>query len=225
MKRKFQKAFGYSFRNPKILKAALTHPSFQEEANAQELNFQRFEFLGDSILNSFIAHQLYELFPDANEGTLSRLRSVLVCRKLLAQIASKLHLEKYLYLGAQERKQFKIFYEKIMADSFEALIAAIYLDQGTVRVDQFLAKCFKTYLNQKKLTAFQPHPKSLLQEFSQKELKILPIYETKEERLGKFVSSVKIDETMKAKGRGKTKSEAEAQAAGKLIKKLKVKFS
>ena len=217
-----EKTIGQPFQNPQILKSALTHPSSQKTNSSGDLNFQRFEFLGDSILNSFIAHQLYQLFPKADEGVLSKLRSILVSRKILAQVAAKLKLEKYLHLGAQERKQFKIFYEKIMADSLEALIAATYLDQGTARVDQFLHQCFKSYLTPKKLIAFGSHPKTTLQEYAQKKMKILPQYETKEEKLGKFVSSVLIGEKLKAKGTGKTKSDAEAAAAQKLVQKLKL---
>ncbi len=219
-----EKAIGQTFKKQAFLKSALTHPSCPDSDELQSLCFQRLEFLGDSIINAFIAFKIYQLFPEANEGLLSRMRSILVSRKILAEIASKLRLKKYLRLGRQEQEQFHLIHEKIMADAYEALVAAIYLDRGQKKADQFLAKSFNLYLNPKKLPQFNVHPKSTLQEYAQKMYGILPFYETKFNlKQRSFKTSVSINKKKKASGAGRTKQEAEAEAARMLIQKLKIK--
>lgn len=217
---------GHSFKNQKLLISALTHPSYPDPEKTTGLYFQRLEFLGDSVINSFIAFEIYKIYPDADEGILSRVRSILVSRKILAQIALKLRLKKYLRLGDREEKHFDLINEKIMADAFEALVAAIYLDRGRKKADQFLAKRFKPYLNQKKSFEFYSHPKSILQEYSQKTFGTLPHYETQlDSRKELFKTHVTVNDKMKTKGTGRTKQEAEADAAAKLIQKFKKKIS
>lgn len=219
-----EKTIGHAFKKQKLLLWALTHPSYPDLDGSRGLYFQRLEFLGDSIINSFVAFEIYQIFPDANEGVLSRLRSILVSRKILAEIAGKLKLKKYIRLGHQEEKQFDLIYEKIMADAYEALVAAIYLDRGRKKVEGFLAKCFKPYLNQRKLFQFHSHPKSILQEYSQKKSGVLPRYETQFDPIKNlFQTYASIDKKRKAQGSGRTKQEAEAAAALALIQKLKIK--
>lgn len=220
-----EKTIGHSFKKQKLLLSALTHPSYPDSDKIKGLYFQRLEFLGDSIINFFIAFEIYKIYPDANEGILSRLRSMLVSRKILAQIATKLRLKKYLRLGHREKQQFETINEKIMADAYEALVAAIYLDRGQKRVDQFLAKCFRPYLNRKQSFEFYAHPKSILQEYSQKTFGALPHYVTQlDSRKELFQTQVAINKKMKSKGMGRTKQEAEANAAAKLIQKFKKKI-
>ena len=243
-----ERTIGRAFRNRKFLLTALTHPSYQNSieakpprnptgfGTAQSLNrsdsrakpsadqFQRFEFLGDSIINYFVATNLYEQFPNADEGLLSRLRSILVSRKLLARLGRSIRLRSYLNLGERERKLPEALKEKMVSDAFEALVAALYFDRGKKAVEQFLMKCFAPYFNQKRLFAFDPNPKSALQEEVQKKFGVLPAYHA---QLGKskdvFTAWVTIKGRMKTKGRGRTKQEAEAQAAAALLKKLKAK--
>ncbi len=218
-----EKAIGETFKKQALLISALTHPSYPDPQETGGLSFQRLEFLGDSIINSFIAFEIYQIFPNANEGTLSRFRSLLVSRKTLAEIAVKFRLKKYLRVGYQEQKRPDLINEKIMADAYEALVAAIYLDRGQRKVERFLAKCFKPYLNQKKLFQFTSHPKSILQEYSQKKSGGLPRYETKfDDRKELFQTYVSINKKTKTKGIGRTKQEAEAGAAAALIQKLKI---
>ena len=219
-----EKAIGQSFKKQKLLISALTHPSSPDGEDTGGLQFQRLEFLGDSIVNSFIALEIYRIFPSANEGTLSRLRSILVSRKTLAEIATKLRLKKYLRLGYYEQKNLELLQEKIVADAYEALVAAIYLDRGRKKVEQFLAKCFKPYLNRKKLIRFRSHPKNILQEYSQKKSGMLPKYESQFNAAKKlFHASASLNQRVKAKGSGRSKQEAEAAAALTLIRKLKIK--
>ncbi|MBI1977598.1 MAG: ribonuclease III [Candidatus Omnitrophica bacterium] len=222
-----EKAIGNTFRNKKLLQAALTHPSYSTEIGTEKLpqNFQRLEFLGDAILNFFIARRLYQLFPKANEGTLSRLRSTLVSRKLLVRIAQSIRLKKYLRLGKSGLYHPDLVMEKILADAFEALIAAVYFDRGPRAVERFLAKHFKPYFNERKLFQLDPNPKSTLQEYTQKEYGTLPIYQSQfYKKRASFAASVAIKRKsrLKAKGVGRTKQEAEAHAAQTLLKKLRI---
>jgi len=220
-----EKTLGRTFRSKRLFRVALTHPSHlgvNQNAGSSE-EFQRLEFLGDSILNFFIATELYTRFPEANEGVLSRLRSILVSKKLLAKMARSLRL------AAVNPQTTGINWadsgnDKILSDMFEALIAAIYFDRGRNAANRFLSKHFKTYFDQKKLIAFDPNPKSTLQEYVQKKSGILPIYRTAfEKKRGSFTAYVTIKRRMKTKGQGRTKQEAESQAAASLLKKLKIK--
>ena len=218
----FKQAIGYVFRNKKLLESALTHPSFQKEIS-QDLvlaDFQRLEFLGDSVLNFFIAARLYELFPKANEGFLSRLRSVLVSRRLLARIAHSIRLKSFLVLGISIHKQPTRVREKILADSFESLIGGIYLDRGYAYVRRFLLRHFASYFNEKKLLQVDSNPKSSLQEHVQKKWHILPTYLSQQKAKDWFISWVSIQGKMKTKGEGETKQESETEAAAKLLKRL-----
>ena len=223
--RVLEQTIGIRFRNKNLLLSALTHPSYQRERSGMEPpeNFQRLEFLGDSILNLFIATNLYRRFPEANEGLLSRLRSTLVSRKFLARIARSIRLKAFLLLGEQERRQPNPIREKIVVDAFEALIAAIYFDRGQKSAERFLLKRFKPFFNQKKLFQFDPNPKSTLQEYTQKELRMLPVYQARHAKArGLFTAWVTIKGVRKAKGEGRTKQEAESQAAALFLRKLKM---
>lgn len=224
--KRLEKIIGFKFRRKELLQAALNHPSYQSDGQVIQTveNFQRLEFLGDSILNFFVAGKLYHLFPKANEGMLSRLRSILVSRKLLARIARSIRLRTYLLLGKRKQKQPEANHEKILADAFEALIAAIYFDRGEKAVQRFLMKYFKPYFDQKKLFQLDPNPKSTLQEYTQKKFGVLPVYQVRNTKNRKsFLASVTIRGKKNAKGEGRTKQEAESQAAAALLKKLKIK--
>ncbi|MBI4395139.1 MAG: ribonuclease III [Candidatus Omnitrophica bacterium] len=224
--KRLEKAIGFKFKRKELLQSALNHPSYHSEGQTIQTveDFQRLEFLGDSILNSFIAGNLYHLFPKANEGLLSRLRSILVSRKLLARIARSIRLKTYLLLGKRKRNRPELNHEKILADTLEALIAAIYFDRGEKNVRRFLSKYFKPYFDQKKLFQLDPNPKSALQEYTQKKYGSLPVYQIQMTKNQKsFVASVTIRGNKKAKGIGRTKQEAESQAATALLKKLKIK--
>lgn len=219
-----ERFIGRPFKNKKFVLTALTHPSYPSPDSQQEAsqNFQRLEFLGDSILNLYIATKLYGLYPKASEGLLSRLRSILVSRKLLARIAGSIRLRNAMHMGDYERNPRHTAHNKIMADAFEALIAAIYFDRGLKAAHLFLERCFEPHLDQKKLFRFDPNPKSSLQEYVQKKYGRLPAYRSKHHEDGTFTAwvSVKRSET---KGEGRTKQEAEAKAARAMLRKLRSK--
>ena len=219
-----EKALGIKFKKKLLLTSALTHPSFHDPKEAGGLYFQRLEFLGDSVINSFVAFELYCLFPKANEGMLTRFRSLLVSRKTLSEIAARLKLGKFIRVGRQEEQKLNLMEDKILADTFEALVAAIYLDCGQKKVERFLKLRFAPSLKKKNLFQFSSHPKSMLQEYTQKKSGSLPQYETAFNlRKEIFEAHAAVSKRNKAKGTGRTKQEAEANAAAALILKLKIK--
>ena len=220
-----EKTLGRTFRNKRLFLTALIHPSHptaNQNAGSSE-QFQRLEFLGDAILNFFIASELYARFPKANEGVLSRLRSILVSKKLLAKMARALCVNRS-NPQIDEKNGIDPGNDKTLSDIFEALIAAIYFDRGKKAVNRFLIKHFEPYFDQKKLIAFDPNPKSTLQEYAQKKSGVLPIYRTQfQKKKFLFTAYVTIKRRMKTKGQGRTKQEAESQAAALLLKRLKIK--
>ncbi|MBI4368169.1 MAG: ribonuclease III [Candidatus Omnitrophica bacterium] len=224
---KLRHSINKRFRRKGLLITALTHPSYSGSQNVSPesfLNFQRLEFLGDAILNLFIASELYRRFPKANEGLLSRMRSILVSKKLLAKIARSIELGVKLRLGKYQKNITASAREKILADVFEALLAALYFDRGRKTVEQFLLKRFVPYFDQKKLFLIDPNPKSSLQEFTQGRFGSLPVYQVQPYKNRKlFMAWVKIKGVRKAKGIGSTKQEAESQAAAAALKKLKIR--
>ena len=219
-----ERTIGAQFKDKNLLRTVLAHPSFQlgVQTNNFTENFQRLEFLGDSVLNFFIARELYHRFPKADEGLLSRLRSILVSRKLLARIARSIRLSTHVL--TRKREQQNLPKEKILADAFEVLLAAIYFDRGKKAVEKFLLKYFEPYFDQRKLFQLDPNPKSTLQEYTQKKHRILPTYRTvHDQEHGLFTTWVSIKSKQKTKGHGRTKQDAESQAAAALLKKLKIK--
>jgi len=226
-KTKLGRLINRRFHRKGLLITALAHPSYSGAQNTSaesSLSFQRFEFLGDAILNLFVASELYRRFPKANEGLLSRMRSILVSRKLLAKIARSIGLNTNFRLGKYQENITAGAREKILADVFEALLAALYFDRGRKTVEQFLLQCFASYFNPKKLFLIDPNPKSSLQEFTQGKFGSLPVYEVRPHKKRKlFTAWVKIRGIRKAKGSGSTKQEAESRAAAAALKKLKIR--
>lgn len=131
---------GYEFKNKKLLNRALTHISFAKETG-EESN-QRLEFLGDSILSYVIAHKLYELYPKCQEGVLTEMRAYLVCEKSLAELSEKMELGKYIKFSKTEIKTRGKRKNSILADTFEALLGAIYLDSNIEKAEEWVLKTF-----------------------------------------------------------------------------------
>lgn len=219
-----RRIWGLSFSNPRLLEAALTHPSYRNENPSLHLaDFDRMEFFGDAILNYVICCELIDAFPEANEGLLSRFRSTLVSRKILARIAQEIKLKRRLRIGKALQKTSDAPIAKILADAFEALIAAVYLDQGLPQTRAFIIKYFRPYLNPRRLVRLDPNPKSTLQELSQRELKRTPVYSWRGVRQGIRVE-VRIGKKYRLAVTGKSRRELEEKAARELLKKLELKL-
>lgn len=165
------KKLGLVFNNPQLFVRALTHRSTSSDNN------ERLEFLGDAILGFVIAEQLYDLFPDAPEGVLSRMRANLVNQRSLAEIARQHKLGDYLLLGSGELKSGGFDRDSILSDSVEAIIAALYQDQGMAACQKWIPELFTDKLKSLSLGNGQKDPKTRLQELMQAKKFDLPQYE------------------------------------------------
>lgn len=164
------KKLGLTFNNPQLFTMALTHRS------ASSNNNERLEFLGDSILGFVIAQKLYELFPDACEGVLSRLRASLVNQSSLAELARKHQLGDYLLLGSGELKSGGFRRDSILSDALEAIMGALFKDQGIEACQQWIEHLFAEKLHSLSLDNWQKDPKTQLQELMQSKKLELPEY-------------------------------------------------
>lgn len=213
---------GYHFQNQSLLEAALTHRS------VGRYNNERLEFLGDAILGFVIAEVLYERFPQAEEGVLTRLRASLVKRETLAGIARELELGAMLRLGPGERKSGGWRRESILANSLEAVIGAIYLDSDMASCKAFILGLFGPKLEVLKPDAMEKDPKTTLQEILQENRLPLPSYEVVDQRgePHKRIFTVRcsvecLPEPVTAEGRSKRVAEqAAAKKALQLIQSV-----
>jgi ribonuclease-3 len=164
------KKLGLNFNNPQIFKMALTHRS------ASSVNNERLEFLGDSILGFVIAQKLFDLFPTASEGVLSRLRASLVNQSSLAELAREHQLGDYLLLGSGELKSGGFRRDSILSDALEAIMGALFKDQGIESCQVWIEHLFMEKLNNLSLDNWQKDPKTQLQELMQSKKQLLPEY-------------------------------------------------
>ena len=202
-----------SFSQPELLQKALTHRS------ASNNNNERLEYLGDAILNFIIAAMLFSMFPKAREGQLSRLRASLVQGVTLADIARDLKLSEVLILGTGELKSGGYRRDSILANTFEALIGALYLDSGLEVVKATILRLFNTRLQAIDINKVIKDPKTRLQEYLQSKQQALPIYSVREvKNNGKafvFEASCQIallDEKVVAQGTSRRKAEQKVAA-------------
>lgn len=167
-----QDAIGYTFQNPQLLRAALTHTS---GANTRGASNERMEFLGDSVLGLITCEQLYARFPTYQEGDLTKVKSVVVSRKTCAQFSRELGLGKYLILGKGLSGSAEMPHN-ILADVFEALVAAIFLDGGYDAARQFVLEFIEPEIDAVAEAAVASNAKSQLQTLAQKEYGDTPRY-------------------------------------------------
>jgi ribonuclease III len=222
-----RKVLGFPVKALPVYRAALTHPSFRNEngrATKGLEDFDRLEFLGDSVLNEIICQKLFEKFPEADEGMLSKLRSILVSQKILSRIAQALKLQNVLLISRNLRQNFKEFLKaKLLTDALEALFAAIYFDRGHDKVEAFVLKHFKAYFDPKLLFRLDPNPKSTLQEMTLKKWQKLPEYTHAFSEKG-VKTTVSAGGKRKASALHKIKRESEVLAARALIIRLRKEF-
>lgn len=166
----FCKRLGYSFVDPKLLQEALTHRSHSAPHN------ERLEFLGDAVLNCAIAGLIYKGFPDLPEGHLSRLRANFVNQAALSNIALNLQIDKLIKLGEGELRSGGAHRPSILANAFEAVLGAIYMDSGFEHAEQVIAMLYLPLFQNIDLETQGKDPKTLLQEFLQSRKLALPEY-------------------------------------------------
>lgn len=216
---RLQQALGYHFTEPALLEQALTHRSRGPRNN------ERLEFLGDSILNHFIAEQLYHRFPDASEGDLSHMRAALVRGEVLAVMARELDLGEAVLLGQGERKSGGRRRDSILADAFEAVIGAMLLDGGYDVARARVASWFAERLEAINPQATEKDAKTSLQEYLQGRGLPLPEYALVEvegaDHCQQFTVECRLDEPgISQTGSGSSRRRAEQAAAGAVLEVL-----
>ena len=216
---------GQDIENPFIYIRALRHRSTLADNDFSSTDsYERLEFLGDAVLDLIITEIIFDLFPDKNEGFLTKLRAKLVKGDTLAMYARKLELDTLLLLGERVKGQGIEQSKSVLSDVFEALIGAIYLDLGYKPASKFVRRVINKYVELDRIINTLDNYKSLLLEFAQAKQMEIPTYEViSEEGPGHdktFGVEVFVDGTPRAQGKGKSKKEAEQQAARKALEKL-----
>lgn len=218
--RKFLRDNQLEFSDPDQLAMALTHPSYAQEKNFTHNN-QRLEFLGDAVLSFVVAEYLYNNYQDKAEGELTKIRARVVCEKSLLNVADKINLGKYVLLGKGEEMSGGRKRKSILADTVEAVIGAIYLDQGYNRAREFILKHLEDYIIEGASGNYYDY-KSRLQELVQGKNKENVHYTIIEEsgpaHCKSFIAGVYFQDQLLATGEGKSKKEAEQNAAGEVLR-------
>jgi ribonuclease-3 len=209
----------YQPRDTTLFAAALTHRS------ASGNNYERLEFLGDAVLNLIVAQRLYRAFPEATEGDLSRLRARLVSSEPLAQIATEMALGDALQLGSGELKTGGFRRESILADAFEAVCGALFLDGGFEAVEQVIQRLFEQRIASLPAPASLKDAKTRLQEYLQGRGHSLPRYVVErvegEPHAQIFHVSCEVDDLdLQAQGSGSSRRRAEQEAAERILEDI-----
>ena len=162
-----------------LVEKALTHPSFTKENDINSLeNYERLEFFGDSVLKLFTSKLLYEIYPEAPEGELSKIRSILVSDAILAQIAIQIGVDKLLKLGPSEEKQGGRKRESNIACALEALLGAYYLNGKQTEIEKFIKDYVMVFAEDVDKHFEKYNAKDILQQYTQGIDKTLPVYRT-----------------------------------------------
>ena len=214
----FEKVLGYKFVNKNLLKEALTHSSFSNENGQDLLNNERMEFLGDAVLEIMISHYLFKRFNTYPEGKLTRLRSKVVCEDVLYEISTQLKLGDFLILGKGEEYTGGRNRKSILADSLEALIAAVYLDSGFEKAEEIFLPKFKEFIEWAATGKISLDYKTRFQEVIQRDhpnskIKYQVYREEGPDHNKTFYVKVFLEHTQVGKGEGKSKKSAEQEAA------------
>jgi ribonuclease-3 len=217
---RLQQRIGYGFSRPELLAQALTHRSHGAPHN------ERLEFLGDSVLNCVIAAELFERFAGLPEGDLSRLRAQLVRQESLHQLAQTISLGEYLRLGEGELKSGGFGRPSILADAFEALMGAVFLDGGFAAARRTIALLYEPLLADLDSGALAKDPKTLLQELLQARKIALPQYSVVATRGAAHTQNFEVEclipgLSVRTTGRGSSRRSAEQEAALRAFKQIR----
>ncbi len=217
---------GFSFAQPQLLLQALVHSSYaNENPKLQMAHNERLEFLGDAVLELIVSHWLYRAEPELTEGAMTRARSAVVCERSLAAAARRIGLPQYILLGCGEQASDAKGRPSILADAFEAVIGAIYLDGGLSAATTFVETVLSEMLVQARSGLLFADYKTMLQEELQKEGPKNIVYavtiESGPAHARQFTVSVSLDGTVLGVGTGKSKKIAEQSAAQAALNHLK----
>jgi ribonuclease-3 len=222
---KLEEVIGVKFKNKDFLKQALVHRSYLNEHPDFKLSHnERLEFLGDAVLEIIVTESLFHSFPNTPEGDLTNWRASLVNSKMLSEVASNINLEKYLFLSRGEAKdKNKKARQYILANAVEALIGAIYLDQGIKSAKKFVKSKILSKLDYILKHKLYLDPKSKFQEKAQEEIGVTPHYkvlrESGPDHAKIFEVGLYVGDELVSTGKGSSKQEAQVEAASKGIKR------
>lgn len=212
-----EKNLGYKFKNISLLSHALTHSSYANEVRCGESSNERLEFLGDSVLSIIVSEYIYARFPNMPEGELTRLRASLVCEKALCGFAREIGIGKYLRLGKGEDKGGGRERDSILADAFEAVLAAIYLDGGMEIAKPYILKFITRELEHLDEDDDFKDYKTALQEIIQRNPEETVTYlltgEEGPDHAKTFTVEVRLNSNVIGRGKGRSKKRAEQMAA------------
>lgn len=218
---------GMVMKDLHLLDMALTHTSYAYESkkNPRPQHNQRLEFLGDSVLSLVVSTHIYKTCPQMDEGELSKLRAFLVCEETLAQLATENHLGDHLLLGKGEINLDGEENPSILADAFESVLGAYYLDQGFAKVTELLGRLLISRIPELTADGIDRDYKTRLQEVVQKDGPVKIDYEQVSaegpSHNRTFVMRVLVNQEERGRGRGRTKKEAEQRAAREALKACK----
>lgn len=219
---RFEEISGITFKNKELLRRAFTHRSYLNENRGSESSHnERLEFLGDAVLELMVTEYLFEKYPDSNEGDLTAYRAALVNAITLSEAAQKINVNDFLLLSKGEAKDTGKARQYILANTMEAIIGAIYLDQGYDASKYFISKNLFHLIDKIVEDKSWIDAKSLFQEKAQEKESLTPLYKSlKEEGPDhdkKFTVGVYLDKDLIAEGAGMSKQEAEQAAARKAL--------
>jgi ribonuclease-3 len=219
-----EKKLGFKFKDEDLLIEALTHRSYLNEFPRWRLpHNERLEYLGDAVLELTVSEELFYKFPDEPEGRLTIFRAALVNYQILARVAERVGLQDFVLMSRGERKDTGRAREVILANAIEAVIGAMYIDQGLDKVSVFIKKFVMANLDEVLKTKSYKDAKSELQEIIQERLKLTPTYavlgESGPAHNRTFTMGVYFGSKLIAEGAGPSKQEAEIEAARNALKK------
>lgn len=221
-----QTHIGYFFKDIELLKKSLTHGSYYHENKEHCSHNERFEFLGDAILDFVISEILMNTFPLKREGDLSQMRAAIVNQKTLADMASQLNLGEYLYLGRSEEKTNGREKPSILASALEALITAVYKDGGFEEVNLCIQNLFLDIVKKVETEYEAMDSKSKLQQLLQGRFRMVPSYHIVSQEGPDHQKTFEVQLTFQgkelARGKGKNKKEAECQAARLALESIEI---
>lgn len=221
--RELEKRIGYKFRDSSLLEAALTHPSRSNEDRTLKDN-QRLEFLGDAVIDLVIGEHLFKRFPDEREGELTKQRALIVCADSFYLASRKFDLGEFIYLGKGEMQSGGKYKKNIIADAFEALIGAVFLDSSYETAKSIIMKLLADIIRKAEAGNLTYDYKSQLQEYVHhrkiKDFSYELVKITGPEHNQLFTSRLLIEGKVYGTGEGRNKKESEQHAALEALKKM-----
>lgn len=212
----------YKFNNIELLKNALIHSSYANEVRGNTYSNERLEFLGDSVLSIIVADHIYHKYPNMPEGELTRLRASLVCEKSLCNFSRELAIGEYLKLGKGENKNGGRERDSILADAFEAVLAAIYIDGGMYAAKNHIMNTvlrdLEHHSDEDTFKDYKTTLQEIIQRNPEESVTYILVDESGPDHDKKFTVAVKLNSNIIGQGSGKSKKQAEQMAAKQALK-------